>query len=142
MKKNIIKYSMNGALWGNVFLVFNLIMMSDELTQIVLENLLLISFIYALTGAIMGLSTIIYLWNRFNLFLQSIIQFSICTVVYIIATFSLNSLDYSFNAGLLNILISFIPVYLIIWFGFYLHDKHEEKKINDVIKNINKKNHD
>jgi len=136
MINKLLKYTIRGALWGNLSFVLNLILhvyQSGAIGGIFAERFIFSAVLYMATGAAMGMSGILYQTDLRTL-CATIIHFVICSAVFLTFMLLLGLFRLDSPNDIIISIASFVIIYSVIWIGSYLYDKNEEQKINETLK--------
>jgi len=140
MIKTFLKYLTFGILWGCFWLIGVCVIMDIAniyALQYIFENFSIHALGSILVGIGFATSSVVYKIDRLRLGLQLTIHATIGLASYFAVAFSLGWLPSESPASIAFSLMLGVLTFFIIWCGFYLHGKNEEKKINAGIKKHN-----
>ncbi|MCL2217083.1 MAG: DUF3021 domain-containing protein [Defluviitaleaceae bacterium] len=138
--RTLVKYLAHGVAWGCFWLVSICVVM-DFAHPDGLHGLFDNFTVHALGSVVVGIgcatTPIVYEIDRLRRWQQMTIHATVGLGIFFSVGFGLGWLPAGSPAAVVFSLVTSVLIFIVIWFGFYLYDKHEAKKINDRIKEKN-----
>ncbi|MGG0658432.1 DUF3021 domain-containing protein [Rummeliibacillus pycnus] len=90
-------------------------------------------FVAAILGIAIGICTMIYQIEQLSFFVQIIIHFILVTICVGVAGYFGHWFDFNNIWSFVNVFISELIIYTIVWFFFYTKAKHDIREMNELL---------
>lgn len=140
MLKKIFKYLLYGISWGCTCFVFvNIIgtmMVGKTFLEPILSNFAQQALGSIFVGICCASSAVVYTLENLARWKQITIHFAVGLTGYIIAAHKLKWMPAQSLIQSIIFILFAVGIFTIIWYGFYLYNKWDAKKVNDRLKEL------
>lgn len=144
MVKRILKYLFYGISWGwSFFVIINIIgviTVGDAYLKPIMDNFIQQALGSALVGICCGSSSIVYTFDKLPRWMQAGLHFAIGLSGYFAVAYKLDWIPVASTLQIVSYVALGILIFAAIWSCFYFYSKHEVKKVNRRIKELESKN--
>lgn len=140
MVKKILKYLIYGISWGCVFFVLTYLIgylcVGKDFVRPLADDFATQAFGGILAGILCGSTSIVYTVERLPFWAQILIHAGVGLTGYFILAYKLGWMPSGTILHMVSFIVFGFVVFALIWSGFYLYNRHEAKKVNKKLKEL------
>lgn len=139
MLSKILKYLfIYGIAWGSTLFILHGITHEIFMGLSMNQNFTIRAIAFIVIGIGTGSSTVVYTFEQLKPWQQQAIHATISLITLLVIFISINWVHTHSTTIIITTVVTIIFSFFVGWSGFYFYKKHEAKKINDMLKKLNK----